>query len=252
MAWRRTARAFPVSSSTSTITACSSRPVLGRLHAHRQPGEEALQNRLRLHADHRPVGAGHAAIRLVGGAPGQDARVGRRHVSVRPHHGGYAAVQIPAHRHFFAGHLGVKIHELHFNRRVDLTQEQIRFAKRTIGGRHVGAALQIDDRALHSVARLHCDEAVSRPVGIVCRTQQPRLAVQVIVKLALVPDMVAAGEHVQSQREKILGDRGRDAEPSRGVLRIGNRQVDLIRRDDVLHVVRHDPPSGRTEDITDK
>ena len=64
--------------------------------------------------------------------------------------------------------------------------------------------------------------------------------------------MVAAGEHIQPEGEKIFGDRGSDAESSRRVLRIGNRQVDLIRLDDVFHVVRHNTPSGRAENIADK
>jgi len=208
MVWRRTVRAFPVSSSTSTITECSSAPCLA------------------------------ASMRT-----GNPERKRCKIVSVS-HHGGYTAVQIPAHRYFLTGHFGVKIHEFHFDRRVDLTQEQVRFTEGTIGGRHVGAALQIEDGALHSIARLYGDQSVSRPFRIVGGPQQPRLAVQVIVKFALVPNMVAAGEHIQSESEKILGNRGRDTEPSRGVLRIGNRQVDLIRLDDVLHVVRHDPTPG--------
>src|ERR1017187_5840311 len=52
------------------------RAVLGSLHAHRQAGEETLQNGVRIDADHRAVGPGHAAIGLVGRAAGQDTGIG--------------------------------------------------------------------------------------------------------------------------------------------------------------------------------
>ena len=93
------------------MTECNSAPCLAASMRTGSAGEEALENDVGLHADHGVVRARHAAIGLVRRAAGQNASVGRRHVSVRADHGGYAAVQIPAHRHLLAGHLGVKIHE---------------------------------------------------------------------------------------------------------------------------------------------
>ena len=93
---------------------------------------------------------------------------------------------------------------------------------------------------------------MARALGIIRGPQQARLAIQIVVEFALVPDVVAAGEHIEAEREEILGDGGGDAEPSGGVLRVGNRQIDLIRFHDVLHVVRHNPPPGRAENIADK
>jgi len=59
------------------------------------------------------------------------------------------------------------------------------------------------------------------PLGIIGGPQQARLAVQVIVELALVPDVVAAGEDVQAEGEQILGDGGGDAEAPGGGFRVG-------------------------------
>ena len=146
----------------------------------------------------------------------------------------------------------MEIHKFHFNRGVDLAQEQIRLAERAVGGRHVGAALQIEDGALHSVAGLHGDQSMTRRLRIVRRPQQARLAVQVIVEFPLVPDMVAAGENIEAEGEEVLGNRGSDAEAPGGVLRVGNRQIDPIRFDDILHVVRHNTPPGRAKNIADK
>src|SRR5206468_3173221 len=53
--------------------------------------------------------------RLVGGASGQDARIGRGHVRMSADDGRYPPVQVPAHGHFLAGQLGMKIHEPHLH-----------------------------------------------------------------------------------------------------------------------------------------
>ena len=50
------------------------------------------------------------------------------------------------------------------------------------------------------------DHAAAGRVGIVGGAQQARLARQIIEDLALVPDVVAGGEHVQPQAEKLFGD----------------------------------------------
>ena len=252
MAWRRTARALP----GGFVHVHDHRVQLGalprRLHAHRQAGEEALQDDVRLDADHRIVGPGHAAIGLVGRAARQDARVGGGHVGVRADHRGNAAVQVPAHGDLLAGDLGVKIDEPHLDRRVELGQDLVGLAERAIGGRHVGAALQIDHGALHAVARAQHDHAAARRVGVVGRPQQPRLAVQVIVELALVPDVIAGGEHIQPHGEQLFGDGRSDAEAAGGVLRVGDGQVDVVGLDDVLQVVGDNPASRRGENIADK
>ena len=64
--------------------------------------------------------------------------------------------------------------------------------------------------------------------------------------------MVATGEDVQPEGKEIFGDRGSDAESSRRILRVGNRQVDFVRLDDVLDVIRYNAASGRAENIAYK
>ena len=48
------------------------------------------------------------------------------------------------------------------------------------------------------------------------------------MQLALVPDVVAGGEHVGAQVEEILGDLRRDAEAAGGVFGVDDDQFDLV------------------------
>ena len=73
------------------------RVVLGRLEAHGHLRAQRLDRLLLAHADDAAARAGHADVGDVGGPAGQDARVGGRHVGVRAHDGGHAAVEVPAH-----------------------------------------------------------------------------------------------------------------------------------------------------------
>ena len=75
------------------------------------------------------------------------------------------------------------------------------------------------------------------------------MALQVIENLALVPDVVAGGEHIRADFEEFLGDGRRDAEPSGGILGVGDGQVDPVGGDDVLQMVGSDAPPGRCENI---
>ena len=43
---------------------------------------------------------------------------------------------------------------------------------------------------------------------IIRGTQQPRLARQIIVDLALIPDVIAGGETFDAESENLLGERG--------------------------------------------
>ena len=156
-------------------------------------------------------------------------------------------------RHLFAGHLRVEVDELHLDGGIELAQDLVGLAERAIGGRHVDAALQIDHGAIDAAAA--CDTyrtPLPGAFGVVGGTQQARLPRQVIEDLALVPDVIAGGQHVEPEREEVLGDRRRNAEAAGRILGIGDRQVDVIRRDDVLQVIGDDAAAGRSEDVADE
>src|SRR6185312_12417279 len=100
--------------------------------------------------------------------------------------------------------------------------------------RHENASLKVDHRVSHIVlaAFVH---APSRQVGrIVCRAQQAAggavlvavSALKVVDDFALVPDVIAGGDDIDTQVEQILRQGSGDAEAAGGVFTIGNDQID--------------------------
>ena len=131
--------------------------------------------------------------------------------------------------------------------------EIVGFAERTIRLRHVDASLQIHHGDVDAIARGHHDDPFAGQfLDVVRRTQQARLAREVIVNFALVPDMIAGGQDVEPVAEQILGQLRRDPESARGIFRVGDRQMNVFRRDDVFQMPRDEVPADGAENITDK
>jgi hypothetical protein len=222
-------------------------------HPHRHLRKEFLQHDIFVDADYGMIGTRHSHIGLVRGSVGQDARVRGGDVRVRAHHRRDAAVQVPAHRHLFAGQLGMKIDESDFDLLRQLFENLVRFAKRAIGLRHVGAALQVDNRAIDAVAGLHGhDAAAGQIVDVVGGTKQSRLAFEIVVNFALVPDMIATGQDVQAVAEQFVGKLRGDAESARRIFAVGDAQVDFFGSDDVFQVPGDKASPRRGEDVANK
>jgi hypothetical protein len=111
--------------------------------------------------------------------------------------------------------------------------------------------LQIHDGAIDSVARLHDhDAAAGEFVDVIRGAEQAGLAGEIVVDLALVPDVVAAGEDVEAVAEQLVGELRGDAEPAGGVFGVGDAEVDFFGLDDVFEVARDKAPPGGGEDVT--
>ena len=222
-------------------------------HPYRHLCEKFLQHDVLIDADDGVVGASHSRVGLIGGPVGQDAGIGGGDVGVGPDHGGNAAVEIPSHRDLFAGHFGVEIDESNGDVRRQFGKQRVCLSERAIGGRHVDAALKIQNRDVDTVARGHDNHAAAGEfLDVVCRAQQARLAREVIVDFAFIPDVVAGGDDVDAVAEQILGKLGRDAETAGGVFAIGDREVDIFGGDDFLEVPRDEIPADGAENVTDK
>ena len=117
-------------------------------------GEEFGEDELFFDADDGVEGAGHADVRLVGGAVVEEALVGRGDVGVGAEDCRDAAVEIPAESSFFAGGFGVEVEEDDFcvGVVVDLGEELVGFAEGVVGGGHEDSALKVDDGVLGAVA----------------------------------------------------------------------------------------------------
>ncbi len=113
--------------------------------------------------------------------------------------------------------------------------------------------MQIQDRAIDSVARLHHHHASpGQLIDIIGGPQQARLAGEIIVDLALIPDVIAAGEHVQAVAEQLIGELRRDAEAAGGVFGVGDGQIDFFGGDDVAQMAGNHAAPGGGENIANK
>jgi hypothetical protein len=89
------------------------RVVLRGLEAGGHGGDEALDDRLRLHADDRVVGAGHPEVRAVRRSLGQDAVIAGGDVGMGAHDRGDGAVEVIAEGRLLRAGLGVHVHDDH-------------------------------------------------------------------------------------------------------------------------------------------
>src|SRR4029077_20940190 len=96
--------------------------------------------------------------------------------------------------------------------------------------------------------------------GIVGRTQDlPRPSaritiggVEVIHNLALVPDMVASGEHVAAQVKEFVSDRRCDTEAAGSMFCVGDYQIDFVRLHHVGDMIANDLASCAAENIANE
>ncbi len=96
-------------------------------------------------------------------------------MGVRAQHGGHAAIQVPAHGHFFAGGLGVEVH--HDDLGTDTGQKIVDGVEGVAGGVHEDAALQVDHRVVHAALGGSLVNAVTGKTGLeICRPQHAACA----------------------------------------------------------------------------
>ena len=82
--------------------------------------------------------AGHADVGDVGGAARQHPGVGGGHVGVGAEDGRDAAVEVPAHRHLLAGHLGVEVDEERVGVAVEPVEQRVGLGERRARRRAAG------------------------------------------------------------------------------------------------------------------
>lgn len=85
-------------------------------------------------------------------------------------------------------------------------QQVIHQAERILQGRQIGAALQIDD---HEFLAIGADDRISSSrcaLGIIRGSYDPRLIIDKIEDLSLIPSVIAQGQTVYARLEQFMGD----------------------------------------------
>ena len=155
----------------------------GRLKAHGQPPQEAVDGLLVLHAQHRPGRAGHAQVSDEAQSPVQHLAVGGGHMGVGPPKGLHPAVQIVGHGPLFAGGLCVEVHQAQVG--VQVAQKPVRHGEGVV---EVGVHLAPADEVHHSHAQatrpfVDSQSPAGDPAGVVGRPQEPGHIVQQVLDL---------------------------------------------------------------------
>src|SRR4051794_15929249 len=202
------------------------RVLVGGLEALGQLGGQRAHRLLALDADDAAARAGHADVGDVGGPARQHAVVGGRHVGVRAHDAGDAAVEQPAHGDLLAGRLGVEVQGDVGG--VEALDDRLRLGE---GGAPAGqedVARQVDDGEAQAVALDDRHARAGVRAQVVVRAQQPRLAIEVGEDLAAVVGVVAQGDHVDAGAEQLVGGLRGDPHPARAVLAVDHDEGRLV------------------------
>ena len=168
----------------------------------------ALMNRGRTVFGSKPITLQTGPViprsRLVGGAARQDPLVAGDDVGVRPDDGADPPVEMEPQRVLLGRELAVEVDEADRRQRLRrLVEERVGVGERVLDRLHVRPALEVDHGELRAVERVvHAPAAAGDAVGaVVQRPQDAVVRLEVRVDLALVPDVVAARDHVDAGRE---------------------------------------------------
>ena len=117
------------------------------------------------------------------------------------------------------------------------------------------------EHATHHVDDAHgCAAACPREVAalagrsgrVVRRPEETRLCADVIERFLLVPDVIARGHHLDAPVEQLIADLPGDPEPRRGVLRVGDDEIDAVVLDKAGEPLPHELAARTTDDVADE
>jgi len=128
--------------------------------------------------------------------------------------GRHTTVEMPAHRHLLARHLGVEIDDYGIGLALEALQDRVDLGERRARHLQPDGPAQVD----------HCDgpapdldHRVAIPrvaVWVVGRPDHAVGAIQVLVDLAVLVDVVAGRDHVRAGGEQLVGGSLGDAQPT--------------------------------------
>src|SRR6185503_12292599 len=91
-----------------------------------------------------------------------------------------------------------------------------------------------------------------RPGRVVRGPEETRLGADVIERFLLVPDVIARGHHLDAPVEQLVPDLAGDPEPRRGVLRVGDDEIDAVVLDEAGEPLPHELAAGTADDVADE
>jgi len=214
---------------------------------------ESLDRDFLSQANNRVIRTSHTDVRNIGRPFWQDARIGGRDVCMRADQRADASLEMPGESHFFRRRLGMHIDQNHFRLVCDLADRPIRSFERIVDRLHKRSPLQVDDADVPLLLEIIHNEAESRVfLGVVQWPQQVSFGREQGLDLPPVPDMVAAGDYVDTQSEKFFCVLLGNALAFIHVFAVGDAEIDIILLDVLLEHRRGEGKAGSAVNITDK
>ena len=196
------------------VIALDKKPAQGRLADRHRQARRGLAGKaggggLLVHADHAVIVTAHPGIRLEGGAACKDLMVRCRHMGMGPDDKRGPAVGIVADRHLFGRRLAMKVYHDEIGVTAELVAHQRAVHRRkdrvVITHEEVGDGVHHYEPLAGVVGDLD-RSAPGRSLGHVDRAKQSRIGFDIGDDLALVPDMVSGGQHIDAAGEQLVAD----------------------------------------------
>ena len=134
------------------------------------------------------------------------------------------------HRHLFGCRFGMHVDEDRIGARAERTGFDLALdgIERTVERIHEDTAKRVHDEKPRARRRLGQHRAAAgRAGGIVHRTDEARLALDMDERLAPVPGMIAKRDDVRTGLEKIVADSSGDTETASRVLAVDDGEIEL-------------------------
>jgi hypothetical protein len=150
---------------------------------------------------------------------------------------GNSTCEVPTHSVFLGRGLCVHIDNDDSGMLAVLFQKPIDATERVIDMvRHENSSLEVNDQSPQSVCALPlAPPAAGRAFRKIGGSNQVGMILQVRVDLFFLPNVIPAGEHVNTRAEKFSGALDVNTHATGGILRVCDREVDLLLLDQGRH-----------------
>jgi len=159
-------------------------------------------------------------------------------------------VQVPAHRHLLARDFGVEVDD----DRVLLVvaEDRVDGVEGGAGDAQADATAEVDHPHPHPADLDHGVAAARVRLRVVGRPHHPLLRVQPLVGLAVAVDVVAAGDHVGTAAEDVVGGAFGDPHPAGRVLAVDDHQVGFVPLAQGRHRLAQPLPPRAADHVADE
>ena len=181
---------------------------------------------------------------------GQHPAVGGRDVGVGAEHGRDPAVEVPAHRHLLARHLGVEVDDHGVG--LDPVEDPVDGVERRACDLEPDAAAEVDHADPHPAGLDHGVAAARVGLRVVGRPHHALLAVEEVVGLAVAVDVVAGGDDAGAGVEDVAGRALGDPHAAGRVLAVDDDQVGRVLLAQRRHRLAQPAPPGAADDVADE